>query len=147
MSSRHDREAVPMTSQQYCHLNKTSIMTTPEGTPVWMREILDGFNLRWRAVGKEGDSVFSRDKPPDSSQSQLVCPNHINIGATLNGLSEEGVCVCSCLSVSLYITIIIEEEVMNLIMSWSKHGKSWRGRRKSGKDVDVNVILLTFSKN
>ena len=53
------------------------------------------------------------------------------------------VCVYTC----THKIIIIEEEVVNLIVSWSKHGKSWRGRRKSEKDVDVNVILLTFSKN
>lgn len=88
------RDASPMNSQQYGHLNKAHVIT-PD-MPTWLGKFHKAPPLNESQANSgcwERENRFSRGKHTDRL-SQEVSPKRVYKRATLNGLGR--VCVCTC---------------------------------------------------
>lgn len=85
VSSRHDREDVPMKTHHYGWLNKTCIMATTVDMPKWTGKVSQGFILGWKATDnqwmlREKEFVVSRDKLPRLARyKQVLSPKCLQI--------------------------------------------------------------------
>ena len=117
-ASLNETEATPMKSQKHGCLHKTWIVTTLNDVLTRIKEITRPAP-RWGdtddySLLREGESVISRDKPPDwqTSQSQVVSPKQIHMLWATKWTQEitcAHVCahVCMCMHVCAHVHVCV----------------------------------------